>query len=454
MSKRKLLLADDSITIQKVVNLTFADEGFEVISASDGDAAMKKFVEHMPDLVLADVNMPGLDGYRMCEMIKQDDETKQIPVILLVGSFEPFDELEANRVGANDYLTKPFQSIRQLVSKVSDLLDASQKTAAATNDYAVSTGEPDAAIAAASSSEMHFPGTGDFSRTAASSERFDDAGMDDEMIETTQISGFPSEESRELVSDQAGQGNFSDQSAEQSDQFEQANQFEQTQQFQQTEQFGQTDQFEKTGESNSAAFDNAQTEETEAPRPQTWSEEELWVINSPDLNNEVAETSYEPSSGETSQFEETYKSDESIGESIAESGETETYEIAPPATSLDETTEDDNFAAGETAREVPQPETASALSFDERDLLELPPLENADAADSPVDQATEQDERATKSVAETIQISNLSPEMIEAIAQKIAEKISDRTIRQIASEVVPQVTAQIIKKIGEEEPEE
>ncbi len=95
MPKRKLLLADDSITIQKVVNLTFADEGIEVITASDGDTAMKKFVEATPDLVMADVNMPGLDGYRICEMIKQDDETKQIPVILLVGSFEPFDEEEA-----------------------------------------------------------------------------------------------------------------------------------------------------------------------------------------------------------------------------------------------------------------------------------------------------------------------------------------------------------------------
>jgi DNA-binding response OmpR family regulator len=68
--------------------------------------------------------MPGFDGYRICEIIKQDDETKHIPVILLVGSFEPFDEEEAWRVGADDYLTKPFQSIRQLVGKVTALLDA------------------------------------------------------------------------------------------------------------------------------------------------------------------------------------------------------------------------------------------------------------------------------------------------------------------------------------------
>jgi CheY-like chemotaxis protein len=118
VSKRKLLLADDSITIQKVVNLTFADEGIEVTAVGDGNTAMEKFVETVPDLVMVDVNMPGYNGYKICEMIKQNEETRHIPVILLVGSFEPFNEEEARRVGADDYLTKPFQSIRQLVTKV------------------------------------------------------------------------------------------------------------------------------------------------------------------------------------------------------------------------------------------------------------------------------------------------------------------------------------------------
>ena len=121
MSKRKLLLADDSVTIQKVVNLTFADEGIEVVTTGDGNTAMEKFREIKPDLVMADVNMPGLNGYQICEQIKLDETTKQTPVILLVGSFEPFDEEKARAVGADDYLTKPFQSIRQLVSKVTGL---------------------------------------------------------------------------------------------------------------------------------------------------------------------------------------------------------------------------------------------------------------------------------------------------------------------------------------------
>ncbi|MCS6873469.1 MAG: response regulator [Pyrinomonadaceae bacterium] len=124
MSK-KLLLADDSVTIQKVVNLTFADEGIEVLTASDGNTAIEMLMIYKPDIVIADVNMPGLNGYQLCEKIKTDERLKNIPVILLVGSFEPFNEEEARRVGADDFLTKPFQSIRQLVNKVSSLLESS-----------------------------------------------------------------------------------------------------------------------------------------------------------------------------------------------------------------------------------------------------------------------------------------------------------------------------------------
>jgi CheY-like chemotaxis protein len=119
---RKLLLADDSVTIQKVVDLTFTDEGLEVITVSDGEQAWEKLQEIVPDIVLADVFMPGLSGYQLCEHIKRTERFSHIPVMLLVGSFEPFDEAEARRVGADDYLTKPFQSIRTLIGKVGNLL--------------------------------------------------------------------------------------------------------------------------------------------------------------------------------------------------------------------------------------------------------------------------------------------------------------------------------------------
>ncbi len=124
MATRKLVLADDSITIQKVINLTFADEGIDVISVGDGDAAVQRVFEEMPDLIMADVNMPGLSGYEVCERIRADEKTRDIPLILLIGAFEKFDESEAHRVGASTYLTKPFQSIRQLVNQVTELIEA------------------------------------------------------------------------------------------------------------------------------------------------------------------------------------------------------------------------------------------------------------------------------------------------------------------------------------------
>jgi CheY-like chemotaxis protein len=122
LAGRKLLLADDSITIQKVVDLTFADEGVSVVCVNNGLEAIERLEELAPDVVLADVFMPQMNGYQVCEYIKQNDKLKHIPVMLLVGSFEPFDEEEARRVGANDILTKPFQSIRRLIDKVGLLI--------------------------------------------------------------------------------------------------------------------------------------------------------------------------------------------------------------------------------------------------------------------------------------------------------------------------------------------
>jgi CheY-like chemotaxis protein len=122
LAGRKLLLADDSLTIQKVIELTFADEGVRVVAFGNGDEALQNLEELAPDIVLADVFMPGTNGYELCEHIKQNERLKHIPVMLLVGSFEPFDEAEARRVGADDTLTKPFQSIRRLIDKVGALV--------------------------------------------------------------------------------------------------------------------------------------------------------------------------------------------------------------------------------------------------------------------------------------------------------------------------------------------
>ena len=122
LAGRKLLLADDSATIQKVIDLTFADEGVRVVAVGNGQDAIDQLLELEPDIVLADVFMPSPDGYEVCRYVKTHEKLKHIPVMLLVGSFEPFDEAEARRVGADDILTKPFQSIRRLIDRVGALV--------------------------------------------------------------------------------------------------------------------------------------------------------------------------------------------------------------------------------------------------------------------------------------------------------------------------------------------
>ena len=117
----KILLADDSITIQKVVNLTFTDEGINVVTVGNGELALRKLSEDTFDLVLADIFMPGRNGYEVCEFVKTTPQHADIPVVLLVGAFEPFDKSEAARVRADGHLTKPFES-RILVETVKRLL--------------------------------------------------------------------------------------------------------------------------------------------------------------------------------------------------------------------------------------------------------------------------------------------------------------------------------------------
>lgn len=118
---KKILLADDSVTIQKVVELTFVEGDYEVTCVSNGKAAVQKIQEARPDVLLCDVIMPEMNGYEVASFIKKNPTYSGIPVVLLTGTFEPFDEEKARASGADTYITKPFDS-RLLVEKVEELI--------------------------------------------------------------------------------------------------------------------------------------------------------------------------------------------------------------------------------------------------------------------------------------------------------------------------------------------
>ena len=118
----KILVADDNSNIQKMVGLALKDQGIDVVAVGNGEAAVRKISDVKPDLVLADVFMPVRNGYEVCKYVKEDATLAHIPVILLVGAFDPVDEQEAQRVGADGVLKKPFVPPDPLISMVKSAL--------------------------------------------------------------------------------------------------------------------------------------------------------------------------------------------------------------------------------------------------------------------------------------------------------------------------------------------
>ena len=117
-----LLLADDSVTIQRVIELTFADEDVQVIAVSDGDQAIERLNSATPpDIVLADIGMPGKNGYEVAQHIRQTPRLAHIPVVLLTGAFEPVDQARAAEAGCDGVLAKPFEP-QLVIGRVKELL--------------------------------------------------------------------------------------------------------------------------------------------------------------------------------------------------------------------------------------------------------------------------------------------------------------------------------------------
>ena len=121
MSKGKILVVDDEIYIVHILDFSLGMEGYEVITALDGEQALDRMKAEKPDLVVLDIMMPKLDGYEVCKSIKSNPATKQTPVILLSAKGRNVDQKLGFDVGADDYITKPF-SPRKLVERINQLL--------------------------------------------------------------------------------------------------------------------------------------------------------------------------------------------------------------------------------------------------------------------------------------------------------------------------------------------
>src|SRR5688572_10801927 len=153
---KKILLADDSITIQKVVELTFSDGDYEVTAVNNGAKAIQKLAEMRPDIILSDIIMPEKNGYEVCEYVKSHPEYRNIPVVLLTGTFEPFDPDRAEKAGCDAVVTKPFES-QSLIHKVEELIANAQSASSAAAPAASPVAAPPPAAEPAMSPWMEEP---------------------------------------------------------------------------------------------------------------------------------------------------------------------------------------------------------------------------------------------------------------------------------------------------------
>jgi twitching motility two-component system response regulator PilH len=120
MPVRKILVVDDSPTDRQFMLETLAKKGYQVVTAENGEDAIVKAKSELPDLILMDVVMPGLNGYQATRQITRDDATKHIPVIMCTSKGADTDKIWGLRQGANDYLIKPIDA-GQLLAKIAQL---------------------------------------------------------------------------------------------------------------------------------------------------------------------------------------------------------------------------------------------------------------------------------------------------------------------------------------------
>jgi twitching motility two-component system response regulator PilG len=110
MAVPTVLVVDDSPTVRKIVQMTLQREHIKVITAADGLSALTSVADNMPALILLDIQLPRMDGYHICQIIRKNLQFRQIPIIMLSGKDGLFDKMRGRLAGSTEYLTKPFDS--------------------------------------------------------------------------------------------------------------------------------------------------------------------------------------------------------------------------------------------------------------------------------------------------------------------------------------------------------
>lgn len=120
--KKKIVLVDDEPDIVKTMEIFLKQEGFNVITATDGITALDKIRKEIPDLIILDIMLPKLDGYKVCRMLKFDEKYNKIPIVIFTARAQEPDQIKAKEVKADAYITKPFQP-ELLLAKIKELLE-------------------------------------------------------------------------------------------------------------------------------------------------------------------------------------------------------------------------------------------------------------------------------------------------------------------------------------------
>ena len=430
LAGRKLLLADDSATIQKVIDLTFADEGVRVVAVSNGQEAIEQLLDFAPDIVLADVHMPGANGYEICEYVKTNEKLKHIPVMLLVGSFEPFDEAEARRVGADDILTKPFQSIRRLIDRVGALVSSPPA------EKALEKEGPTAELPRPEEEPAEEPrlNTSELEMTTADTLPLEGHPLRDTLPRVEQL---PVSESSSGVTPSARLEALLDET--------QPSRLEAEVESSEPEGTMEPAIPETNNDSQRESSDVLlDLGELEAARAE---ETDDFVL---DLDDDVApgydappmRAFVEPEVRETVAAASAY---ESSYQSNSHSSFADTHEL-PYAAEIDYSTADVSTPPELTPDPVP------VFGETEFPVAEAPAT--SELATSYSEPATSYSEPTTSSyvtrAAASFSADQLSPEMIDAIARRAVELMSDKVIREIAWEVVPDLAELLIKRQLEE----